>query len=108
MGATVKLDDLLPEQDEHFQSEVYANNNSKQAYQRGMTGQIAPPPVIPSMKSLDDKHWLNNLPQPVNESGRGNENEETRMNNQNSARGAANNQVRTTYGGENNARQGGY
>lgn len=96
MGATVKLDDLLPEQDENFQSEVYANNNTRGGYNRGgRAGMVAPPPV-PPLKSLDDKHWLNNLPQPVNESARSNQNEETRMNN--NPPSARNNPQRASYG----------
>jgi hypothetical protein len=74
MGATVRLEDLLPEQDEHFQSEVYANNTKTPGggYQRAY--------VVPNVKNIDDKAWLNNLPQPVNNDSIRNENEETRMN----------------------------
>ena len=63
LGGTVKLDDLIPDKDEHFVSEeVYANHGTNlPSYRAAATrGQQ-------NIKSLDVNHWQKNAPKQVDE-----------------------------------------
>lgn len=89
----IRLDDLLPVDDEQFNSEMYANDMKKVdniAKQRGVRGNQQ---TNGGIKSLDVAHWAKNIPQQVRDdvtatSGRG------------GYLGMASNSVSNTYMGE--------
>jgi hypothetical protein len=58
----IRLDDLLPVDDEQFNSEMYANDMKKVdniAKQRGVRGNQQ---TNGGIKSLDVAHWAKNIP----------------------------------------------
>ena len=93
----MKLDDLLPVQDEHFNSEVFPVNANQQEMNKARLDHQR---MQPNIKSLDVSHWAKNVPQMVRDdqtsardlpsNGFYNEpsisNEETRINKQSTTR----------------------